>query len=100
MLHTDLEKPEKASRTERLEARLNSEQKDLLERAAALQGRSLSAFVLASAEEAAIKTIQDHDTIKLVGRNRDAFVAALLEPPRPSKKLRAAAAQFKKDMGL
>ena len=101
MPHTDADsKPARRSRSERLEARLSSDQKELLERAAALQGKSLSAFVLAVAEDAAIKTIQQADTIRLTGKDRDAFVAALLNPPLPSKKLRQAAARFKRDMGL
>lgn len=101
MLRTDTDpEPARRSRSERLEARLSRDQKDLLERAAALQGKSLSAFVLAVAEDAAIKTIQQADTIRLTGKDRDAFVAALLNPPLPSKKLRQAAARFKQDMGL
>lgn len=100
MLHTDTGTPGVRARTERLEARLTTEQKELFERAAALQGKSVSAFVVTVAENAAIRTIQEADTIRLTGKDREAFVAALLNPPAPSKKLRQAAAKFKREMGL
>ena len=39
-------------RSERLEARMTAEQKSLIERAAALQGRSVTDFVLTSVQDA------------------------------------------------
>lgn len=60
--------------------RVDAEQKALLERAASLNGQTLSAFVLASARRAAEQTIRDHDEIRLSVRDAEAFVAALLEP--------------------
>lgn len=100
MLSTEVEKSEKGGRSERLATRLNASQKALLERAAALHGQTLSSFVLASAEEAAIRTIREHETIALTARDRAVFTAALLDPPQPSAKLRAAAARHKSRMGL
>lgn len=100
MLHTETKKPEQKSRSERLEARLKAEQKELFERAAALQGRTMTAFILASAEEAALRTIQEHELIKLTKRDREFFVTSLLKAPAPSKKLREAAARYKARMGL
>lgn len=90
---------EKASRTSRLEARIDSEQKALFERAASLRGSSLSNFVIASAREAAIKTIREHEVIRLVGPDRDAFIAALMDPPSPTRKMRDAARRYKKEAG-
>jgi len=89
----------KAGRTSRLEARIDSEQKALIERAAALQGCSLSNFVIASAREAAIKTIKEHEVIRLVEPDREAFVAALMNPPKPTRKMREAARRYKKEAG-
>ncbi|CAB3802753.1 hypothetical protein LMG28614_05689 [Paraburkholderia ultramafica] len=102
MLPTDTHKsakPAKAARTDRIDARLTTDQKELLEHAAALQGRTVTAFVLASAEEAALKTIREHETIRLSERDREAFIDALLNPPPPSKRLRAAAVAYLKEMG-
>ena|SRR3989338_6529429 len=89
----------KTTRSERLEARVDSDQKELFERAAALQGCSLSTFVIMSAREAAIKTIQDYEVIRLTGPDRDIFIKALLNPPKPTRKMRQAALRYKKDMG-
>lgn len=99
MLPTDTHKSAKPAKAARIDARLTSDQKELLEHAAALQGRTVTAFVLASAEEAALKTIREHETIRLSERDREAFIDALLNPPRPSKRLRAAAAAYLKEMG-
>ena len=92
-------KPAKVARTGRLDARLTGEQKELLEKAAALKGWTLTAFVLASAEEAALKTIREHEMVRLSERDREAFVDALLNPRKPSDRLRAVAAAYVKEMG-
>jgi uncharacterized protein (DUF1778 family) len=102
MLPADPHKPAKPARsdlTARLDARLTGAQKELLEHAAALQGLPLTAFVLASAEEAALKTIREHEAISVSERDREVFIAALLNPPRPSNRLRVAAAAYIKEMG-
>jgi uncharacterized protein (DUF1778 family) len=100
MLHIEIDKAVKRSRTERLEARVRIEQKKLFERAASLQGRSVTDFVLASAEEAAVRTIQDYEIIKISGRDRDFFVESVLNERAPSKKLLDAAARYKARMGM
>ena len=84
----------------RLEARVSAAQKTLLQRAAALSGRTLSEFVVASAQEAANKVIQEHAAIQLSRTEQVAFVSALLKPPKPSARLRRAAAAFREQMGL
>ena len=88
------------SRGARLEARISVEQKAVLQRAAALSGRTLSEFVVASAQEAAGRVIQEHDTIRLSRTEQIAFVSALLNPRPPNARLRKAAATYRKQMGL
>jgi len=100
MPHTENRKAVKGTRTERLEARVNVEQKQLFERAAALQGRTITDFVLSSAEEAAVRTIQNYELIQISGRDRDFFVESVLNAREPSKKLREAAARYKARMGM
>jgi uncharacterized protein (DUF1778 family) len=78
-------------RRERLEARISQEQKRLLERAAALEGRSLTDFVVASAQAAALETIQRHEVIALTARDSLDFAEALMQPPAPNARLRAEA---------
>ncbi len=87
------------AKQERLEARVTREQKAVLMRAAALQGRSLTDFVVHSAQEAAMSVIEAHESIRLGAKDREAFVDALLNPPKPGKRLRAAARRFKRRTG-
>ncbi len=82
--------PEKAKK-ERLEARITPEQKDLFTRAAAINGLTLTSFVIASAQEKAVTTVRDYEAITLSDNDRKVFVDALLNPPEPSEALRDAA---------
>ena len=86
----------KAARTARLEARITPVQKALLERAAALSGRSLSEFVVSSAQETAARMVREQEAMTLGARDRKAFVAALLKPPAPGSRLRNAARRYNK----
>jgi uncharacterized protein (DUF1778 family) len=88
-----------ALRTERTEARLLPEQKKRIERAARLKGISLSDFIVQHADEAAIRTIQLHTSWTLEERDRDVFVRALLNPPEPSPRLKAAVKRYRKRAG-
>lgn len=88
------------SRGARLEARISVEQKAMLQQAAALSGRTLSEFVVASAQEAASRVIQEHETVHLSRAEQIAFVTALLNPPPANARLRKAAAAFRKQTGL
>ncbi len=87
------------ARGARLEARVTTDQKALLQHAAALSGRTLSEFVVASAQEAAAKLIQEHEAIRLTRKEQIAFVSALLNPPPPGARLRKAAAKYRHQMG-
>jgi uncharacterized protein (DUF1778 family) len=88
-----------ALRTERTEARLLPEQKKRIERAARLKGLSLSDFIVQHADEAARRTIEEHTTWTLGDRDRDVFVQALLNPPRPSSRMKEAARRYRKHKG-
>ena len=86
-----------AVKLERLEARITAEDKRTLERAAELSGRKLTDFVVSAAREAARNTIQRYEGMVLTdARDREAFVAAMLAPPAPNDRLRAAAARYRK----
>jgi uncharacterized protein (DUF1778 family) len=79
-----------SARGERLEARLTASQKELLQQAAELEGRSLTDFVIDSAQTAARHVIRDHQLLELTARDSEVFVNALLNPPAPNAKLRRA----------
>jgi uncharacterized protein (DUF1778 family) len=69
----------------RLEARVTIEQKQLMERAASLRGQNLTEFMISVLADAATQTILDSELIALTDLDRQAFAAALLNPPAPSK---------------
>lgn len=87
--------PRGPRRRERLEARISAEQKALMERAAALEGRSLTDFIVGSAQAAATATIRQHEVITLTARDSAAFVEALMNPPAPNERLREAARRYR-----
>jgi uncharacterized protein (DUF1778 family) len=86
-------------RGERLEARISKAQKRLFVRAAELQGRTLTDFLIASAQEAALATVRTHGSLRLSERDRETFVAALLATRAPSKGLAAAAKRYRDSAG-
>lgn len=77
-------------RAERLEARISPEQKALFQRAAALQGRTLTDFVVASVHDAAVRTIEAMQVIRLSAEDSRVFAEALLAPGEPNAVLRTA----------
>ncbi len=80
--------------TERTEAHLLPDQKSRIERAATIKGLSLSDFIVQNADEAAIRTIQQHESWTLEAQDRDVLVNALLKPAEPSARLKAAAERY------
>jgi len=91
---TSRRKPASSVRAERLEARISHDQKLLFQRAAELQGRTLTDFVVSSAHDAAVRTIEEMQIIRLSAEDSRQFAAALLNPRKPSEKLRAAARRY------
>ena len=67
--------------TARLEARLPVDVHALLKRAAEIEGRTLTDFVVAAAAAAARKTIEDAELLRLSAEDQQRFAAALIEPP-------------------
>lgn len=83
-----------SARKERLEARISADQKDLFQRAAEIQGRTLTDFVIASVHEAAVRTLEDMQSVKLTAEESRAFAEALLNPRDPGPRLRAGAQRY------
>lgn len=86
------------ARSTRLETRVTPETKALLQRAAAIRGRSLSDFVVSSAQEAAERAIREHDVITLSVRDSHRFAELMLNPPEPNEQLRAALQIYRSDV--
>jgi uncharacterized protein (DUF1778 family) len=71
-----------AARTHRVEARISPLGLRMIKRAAEIQGRSVSEFVVQAAEEAAERTIRDMQVIEVTLDHQEAFVKAMLDPPK------------------
>lgn len=78
------------TRSKRIQARATKRAKDVLERAAAVRGVSLSDFLISTALEQANKILQAHEQLELSARDSRAFAEALLNPPVPNEELSAA----------
>jgi uncharacterized protein (DUF1778 family) len=79
----------------RLEARVPQGVKELIQKAADLQGRTLTDFVTAIVEAEATRVIEQHHVLKLNLEDSEAFVEALLNPPEPNAALKKAAQRYK-----
>ncbi len=88
------------NRAERLEARVTAEQKSLIERAAALQGRTVTDFVLTSVQDAARRAIDEHHQLALSVRDSEAFVDALLNPQPVNDRLRDTVRRYREQAGV
>ena len=77
-------------RTARLEARIAPEALAIVKRAAEMEGRSLSDFIVSAAQEAARHTIEDNHIIRLSVEDQQRFVDMLLNPPEPADALKRA----------
>jgi uncharacterized protein (DUF1778 family) len=88
--------PSTPARTARLEARLSPEARRTLARAAEIQGRSVSDFVVAAALDAAHRVIADTEVIRLSREASAALAEALISPPAPNKALRRAAERHRR----
>jgi uncharacterized protein (DUF1778 family) len=75
--------PRNPSRTARIEARIAPDALAVVKRAAEIQGRSVSDFVVAAAREAANRTIEEAHLIRLTVEDQRRFVDLLLDPPPP-----------------
>ena len=79
------------AKRERLVARTTPEVKAIIQRAADLEGRSLTDFLASSALAAAQESIQTREVIRLSARDSAILIEALLNPPEPNEALRDAA---------
>ena len=87
-------------RGERLETRITADQKSLVERAAALQGRTVTDFVLSSVQEAARRAIEEHQRLNLSVRDSETFVEALLNPQPANDRLRDTVRRYRQATGV
>jgi uncharacterized protein (DUF1778 family) len=92
--------PTRSKSMARLEARISPEIKALLQKAADLEGRTLTDFVVATVQAEACRVIEQHQSLKLSIEDSEAFVDALLNPPKPNDALNSAALRYKQVMSV
>lgn len=67
-----------------------------LKRAAELQGRTMTDFVVAAVQEAARKAIEQAEVVRFSVADQEAFARALIDPVKPNAALRRAFARGRK----
>jgi uncharacterized protein (DUF1778 family) len=89
--------PASVQRTARIEARLSPDALETIRRAAEIQGRSVSDFVVAATQAAAEQTIADVEILRLSRKATEQFASLLINPPKPTPALARA---FKRHRAL
>lgn len=82
--------------TARLEARISTDLHAMLRRAAQLQGRTMTDFVIAAVQEAAQQAIAQAETMPLSLADQECLAQALVLPPPPAPALERAFAHRRK----
>ena len=85
-----------ANSTARLEARISTDLHATLKRAAEIQGRTMTDFVITAVQNAAQHAIEQAEVIQLSLAGQQAFAAALQTPPKANTALKKAFAQHRK----
>jgi uncharacterized protein (DUF1778 family) len=81
----------------RFDTRLPKEQKELFEYAANLGGfRTLTEFLIFSAQQQAGNIIEKYNTILASGKDQEVFFNAITNPQKPNDRLKKAAIRFNK----
>ncbi len=92
--------PRGRGRGEFLETRVTADQNGVIEREAALQGRTGPAVVLTSVQEAARLATEAHQRIDVSVRDSEAFVEALLKPPPVNARLQDTIRRYRQASGV
>ena len=77
-------------KNERLQMRLDTKTRNMLQRAANYGHKTLSQFVLSTAVEEAERIIKKNEVVTLSGPDWTVFYDALTNPPQPNAALRKA----------
>lgn len=89
----------KEPKTQRFVARVSAADKDLFQKAAAIEGRSMAKFIITHVREVARDIVQQNSQIQLSSLESRRFVEALLAPPRkPNNALKEAIARYRKQV--
>lgn len=84
-------------KSERIATRVTPRQKSLISRAASLRGRSLTDFIIESAQKEAVTAIEEAQVIQLSEKHQHRLAQALMNPPTANKALKEAAQAYDND---
>jgi uncharacterized protein (DUF1778 family) len=68
----------------------------MLKRAAELQGRTMTDFVVSAVQDAAQRAINQAEVVRLTLKDQESFAQALLSPSKPPPALKRAFARHRK----
>lgn len=88
-----------ANSSSRLDFRISSEHKSLIERAATVDGQTVSSFAIAALVKAAEEAIQRATARQLSARDSEVFMKMLSADPKPKAALKAAVKRYKARRG-
>jgi uncharacterized protein (DUF1778 family) len=88
-----------AIRADRIDLRINPENKSLIAKAADLLGLNLTAFAVSTLVAEAQKVVDKHATIEMCDEDRATFLRLMDNPPAPNEALRRAAARHRELVG-
>ena len=89
-----------ATKTARLEARVSFGLSKLIERAAEIEGLSMTSFITSVLQKEAERIIQAQEIIRLSLGDQERFAESILNPPEPTDALRKAFASRHNVMGV
>lgn len=85
-----------SKKSDRISIRLDRDTKQKIERAAALDHRSMSSFILDSIMKSADKVLEHTEQMVLSKKDWEVFYKVMTNPPKPNKALRKAWENYKK----
>ena len=80
----------------RLEARISHDLHAVVKRAAEMQGRTMTDFVIHALQSAASQAIEQADHVRMTMADQEAFAQALIAPAKPNAALKRAFAKANK----
>ncbi|MGH8455372.1 MAG: DUF1778 domain-containing protein [Stenotrophobium sp.] len=80
----------------RLEARISPQLRNLLRRAAELQNRTVTDFVVSAVQEAALRAVDQAEVVRLTLADQERFARALISPPKANAALKRAFSRHRK----
>ncbi|EAQ8164622.1 DUF1778 domain-containing protein [Salmonella enterica] len=84
-----------ALKKQRIDLRLNEDDKHMIEEAAALINQSISQFMVSTASERAAEVIDQHRRLLLNEESWNLVMEAITNPPAPNDRLKRAAKRLR-----